>query len=144
MAKVDWDMRNKFAREYAASGNATQSAITAGCPATAAHSTGYKWAHHPDIIPLIRREIDGRLRDIAPVAIRVIEELMLSQDVPPQTRLSAARDMLDRAGLIPPKRAEHVDPLETKDLREMTRAELEAIVARAAAEYGTTDEEETV
>jgi hypothetical protein len=54
--------------------------------------------------------------------------MIADTETPPQVRLSAARDILDRAGFVAPKRAELVIT-GSKPLREMTRAELEAFVA---------------
>ena len=134
MARADHDKRRRFAEEFVLSGNATQAAIKAGVPAASAHSMGYKWLRHPDVLKLVRDEIDSQLRSLGPSAIRTIRELMESELTPPQTRLSAARDLLDRLGWVPPKRANLVDDPASRDVALLTREELEAIAAGAAGE----------
>lgn len=54
---------------------------------------------------ILRAECDGsaveaakRIREIAPKAIRLIEEIIESEDAPTSVRLRAAQDALDRAG----------------------------------------------
>lgn len=59
---------------------------------------------------LLRAEADHaavetakRIRELAPDAIEAIKEIMLDVDMPAHVRLSAARDVLDRAGYAAPK-----------------------------------------
>lgn len=132
MPAVDWDKRSAFAKEYAISGNGTQAAIVAGVPATSAHAVAYKWLRNTDILALIREEIDSRLRDLGPVAVDVMRQIMLDPDVPANTRLTAARDMLDRLGWVPPRRSEAAHLTTVMALEEMTDSELIAVIKQAA------------
>jgi len=79
---------------------------------------------------MLREEVDSNLRALAPLAVATLRDLLSNSDVPPSVRLGAARDALDRLGLMPPKRIDPVIELEEKDVTEMTRAELELWVAR--------------
>lgn len=127
MASADWEKRQAFAKEYAISGNGTQSAISAGVPASSAHAVAYKWLRNPDIIVLIRKEIDSRMRGLAPVAVEVIHAIMIDPKTPANTRLNAARDILDRLGWVSPKKSSISIRDETNDLTKLTIEELTAI-----------------
>jgi hypothetical protein len=132
MGAADWEKRAIFAKEYAASGNGTQSAIAAGVPAASAHAVAYKWLRNTEVLALIRNEIDARLKDLGPIAVDVMRQVMMDERTPPQTRLSAARDVLDRLGWIPPKRTEAIQ-LQPKRPEEYTNEELIAIIHNAKA-----------
>ena len=127
MASADWAKRQAFAKEYAVSGNGTHAAIAAGVPASSAHAVAYKWLRNPEIIVLIRKEIDSRMRGLAPVAIEVIQAIMIDPKTPANTRLNAARDILDRLGWVPPKKSSISIRDETNDLTKLTIEELTAI-----------------
>lgn len=127
MARPDWKKRGIFARVYAISGNATQAALAAGVPSASAHSMGYKWLKNTDILALIREELDARLRDLGPVAVDVVRQVMLDPAASPQTRLTAARDVLDRLGWVPPKRTEASMYQAPPTIDELSREELMAI-----------------
>ena len=49
-------------------------------------------------------DIGKRIQALAPLALRVNEELMMSDEVSPAVRSSIAEDILDRSGYSPPKR----------------------------------------
>lgn len=51
-------------------------------------------------------EAARRIRQLAPPAVQVIEDIMKDEDAPAAVRLNAAKDVLDRAGLAAPKRME--------------------------------------
>ncbi|GHF13856.1 hypothetical protein GCM10017044_04930 [Kordiimonas sediminis] len=125
MPAADWDKRHIFAREYARSNNATDAARKAGVPAASAHTVAYKWLRNPQIVNLIKKEIDLALRDLGPAAVSVIRDLMTDPDTPPRTRLAAAKDIMDRLGWIPPKRTDVSFSSQVRDITTMTRAELE-------------------
>lgn len=128
MAKVDWAKREAFAQAYAEHGNASRAARQAGVPEQSAHSMGYKWLRDQRVVELVRDAMNDRLKALGPVAIGVVRDIMLSDQVSAQTRLHAARDILDRLGWVPPRRVIHEDRTE-KSVEEMTRAELEYLVA---------------
>lgn len=132
MPATDWEKRAVFAKEYAISGNGTQAAILAGVPATSAHAVAYKWLRNTDILALIREEMDCRLRDLGPVAVDVMRRIMLDPDVPANTRLTAARDMLDRLGWVPPRRSDAISIAPAVPLEEMTNEALLAIIQRGS------------
>lgn len=48
-------------------------------------------------------ETAKRIRELAPNAIEAIQQLMSNEEVPSHVRLSAAKDILDRAGYAAPK-----------------------------------------
>ena len=128
MPKRDLAKRLAFAAAYAELGNATQAARAAGVPAGSAHSMGYKWLRDPAIVEQVREAMNDRLKALGPVAIDVIRDILLSTQVSPQTRLAAARDILDRLGWIPPKRVEAQETV-PHFAEEMSLAELEAVVS---------------
>lgn len=51
-------------------------------------------------------DLAKEIRELAPKALRVMEELLESHDTPKHVRLAAARDMLDRAGFAPVKKVD--------------------------------------
>lgn len=48
-------------------------------------------------------ETAKRIRELAPDAIDAIQQIMLNEEMPANVRLSAAKDVLDRAGYAAPK-----------------------------------------
>lgn len=134
MPKVNQDKRLAFASAYAECGNATQAALTAGVPRGSAHSMGYKWLRNSDVLALVREAMDDRLKALGPTAIQTIQDILLSDRVAPQTRLQAARDVLDRLGWVPPKRADIVVPPVARPLEKLTLDELEHLAAHAYQE----------
>lgn len=130
MPKADLTKRRAFAEAYAQSGNATQAALLAGVPQGSAHSMGYRWLRNSDVVALVRQALDDRLKSLGPPAIQTIHNILLSDQVAPQTRLQAARDVLDRLGWVPPKRGEITSGRAEEQLEHLTREELERIVAR--------------
>lgn len=131
MSAVDWNKRRIFIREYSKLGNATEAARRAGVPAMSAHAVAYKWLRNPEIVALLKEELDAHIRELGPLAVSVIKEIMLDPGASPQTRLTAARDMLDRLGWVPPKRAE-IAPMASaqRSPESLTREELEEIIRR--------------
>ena len=128
MAKPDLAKRQAFAVAYAELGNATQAALHAGVPQSSAHSMGYRWLRDDRVVAMIREAMDDRLKALGPLAIKVVKDIMLSEHASPQTRLQAARDVLDRLGWVPPRRAEIV-PDGPPEVEEMSLAELEEFVS---------------
>jgi hypothetical protein len=88
---------------------------------------------------MIRDEMNDRLKALGPTAIGVVQQVLLSDHAPPQVRLQAARDVLDRLGWVPPKRPEPVAPSAPKALEELSRAELESMVSGSRYHRLTTD-----
>jgi len=129
MCRPDAQKRAQFVDNYVESGNATDAARRAGVPARSAHTMGSRWLKSPEIAAQIRERVEAGLDDLAPAAVATIGELMLDPAAPPSTRLAAARDILDRLGWIPPKRAERPGEAREKDLAEMSLAELHELAA---------------
>ena len=119
--------RKMFTQLYVSPGNATQAAIGAGCPAGSAAVTAHRWLRNPAVLALLRDEIDGYLRDLAPTALKALRHLVECRETPPQTRLAAARDILDRVGFVAPKRSELAVTVAEKPIEQLSRAELERI-----------------
>lgn len=129
MARPDLEKRRAFACAYAELGNAAQAALRAGVPQSSAHSMGYRWLRDERVVAMVREQIDQRLKSLGPIAVQVIEDIMLSQTAAPQTRLQAARDVLDRLGWVPPKRADLVDDAFDQDITRLSVTDLERIAA---------------
>ncbi len=127
MALPNIAKRQAFVQHYAASGNATRAAIAAGCPDGSASVTAHRWLRNPAVLALLRDEINLYLRDLAPGALNALRHLVECPETPPQTRLAAARDILDRVGFVAPKRAELAVTVADKSLNELSREELERI-----------------
>ena len=132
MPALDPIKRKMFTQLYVSTGNATQAAIGAGCPAGSAAVTAHRWLRNPAVLTLLRDEIDLYLRNLAPTALKALRHLVECPDTPPQTRLAAARDILDRVGFVAPKRSELVATLTEKSVHQLSRAELERIAAQPA------------
>lgn len=127
MAKIDTAKREAFARAYAYCGNASRAARQAGVPDQSAHSMGYKWLRDQRVVELVRDAMNDRLKALGPLAIGVVRDILLSEQVSAQTRLHAARDILDRLGWVPPRRVIQEERVQ-KSVKEMSRAELEELV----------------
>ncbi|WP_158980582.1 terminase small subunit [Parasedimentitalea maritima] len=129
MAKVDWEKRAAFAEAYVDSGNATKSALAAGVPNSSAHSMGYKWLRDTQVVEMVKQAMNDRLKALGPIAIQVIQDVLLSEHASPQVRLQAAKDVLDRLGWVPPKRPEAIGPVERQELVEYSLHELETLAS---------------
>ena len=127
MALPNIAKRQAFVQHYVAFGNATRAAIAAGCHGGSASVTAHRWLRNPAVLALLRDEINLYLRDLAPGALNALRHLVECPDTPPQTRLAAARDILDRVGFEAPKRAELAVTVADKSLNELSREELERI-----------------
>ena len=100
--------QRKFAQEYWATGNGTQSAIKAGYSQKTAHVQASNLLKHPKIQELIK-ELEEESRALlqqqfardAIEARKIMFNIMRDDDAPENVRLSAAKDFLDRAGYKP-------------------------------------------
>ena len=99
------DKQTAFVKEFALTGNATQSAIKAGCSKKTAYQKGHqlRWQFQHEIEDETRRlmqaVVPGTLAQIVDLATRATSE---------QVRLKVAKDIIDRAGLKPTARIEQV------------------------------------
>ncbi|MEQ8510444.1 MAG: terminase small subunit [Rhodospirillaceae bacterium] len=132
MPGADQAKRDRFVQEYIATGNARQSAISAGVPEKSASVVAYKWLRNREITDVIRSGMDQMLRTMAPKALNVIAELIEDPKVPASIRLGACRDVLDRANYVPPKREVAARDISTIPRQQLTRAELDELVREGA------------
>lgn len=87
--------------------------------------------------PHVTRAVERRMRsvlvnDAAPLALRVLQEVAANAEVHPAIRRAAARDLLDRAGYVPPKAASQ--ELADKSIATMSADELAALVNKMEGE----------
>jgi len=121
--------RDAFVKEYAACGNGTQAALSAGVPAKSAAVTASRWLRNPEISAMVREEMDRQIKHLAPMAVKVLAQLIEDEETPASIRLSACRDVLDRAQYVAPRRMEARIDLGVRSFTQMTRTELETLVA---------------
>lgn len=140
MPTLDVIKRERFIEGYVRHGNATRAAREAGVPAKGARVTAYRWLRDPRVAEAVRHEVDRVIADYGPMAVKVLADLMQDADVPPQVRAACARDLLDRAGHIPPKRVDVSFDWTMKPLDQMTREELERIAAGSPLLEGKAEE----
>lgn len=129
MAAPDLTKRQAFVEAYVLSGNATDAARRAGVPASSASVMGHKWLRTPEVASAIRQAVERQLAELAPIAVNVVRQLLQDTQFPPSVRLAAARDLLDRARFLPPKRLDVGVGVMGKLGAELTRAELERLVS---------------
>ena len=97
------DKQTAFIKEFALTGNATQSAIKAGYSEKTAYQKGHqlRWQfQHPiedETRRLMQAAVPGALAQIVDLAARATSE---------QVRLQAAKNIMDRAGLKSTERIE--------------------------------------
>ena len=85
---------------------------------------------------LIDRTIRTQLREVAaPLALKVLTDLTRDTAVHPAIRRSAARDLLDRAGYVPPKAADA--DVNDKSIAAMPAEELAALVNKLEGELAS-------
>ena len=105
--------QKKFAQEYWATGNGTQSAITAGYSKKTAYSQANQLLKHPEIRKEIkvyedesRALLQQQFARDAIEARKIMFKIMKDDEAPENVRLSAAKDFLDRAGYKPIEKSE--------------------------------------
>ena len=118
----------EFARQMIlTNGNATQAAINAGYSASSAAQRAWELRNNPRVQAAITKAQRSVLAELASIALSQAKAMLLSDATPPGARVELIKTVMDRAGLAAVREAP-VDPA-TKDLREMTMAELLAIAA---------------
>lgn len=97
-----------FVQEYIRSGNGKQAAIAAGYSERSAESQASRMLRNDKVKQYLDKKeakLDKDLREMfvedAVKAYGVLMEIMQDPTVPPKDRLSAAKDLLDRAGYKP-------------------------------------------
>ncbi|MCY0900242.1 MAG: terminase small subunit [Firmicutes bacterium] len=123
--------QQKFVQEFLRTGNATQSAITAGYGSANADVTAARLLKRP----LIQSALDAAKKDLHALfmaeaydSLRTLVAIRDDPDAPASARLRAAQDLLDRAGYKPADRIESTVDIEqhTVDIRS-ANALLEAL-----------------
>ena len=99
------EKQSAFVKEFALTGNATQSAIKAGYSGKTAHAKGHTLRHQLQI--QIEDETRKMMQAAVPGALAQIVDLA-GHATSEQVRLQAAKDILDRSGLKPAERVENI------------------------------------
>jgi len=107
------DQQERFAIEYAMTGNATQSALKAGYSKTTAESQCSRLLGNVEIqakINEVKAQISQELRTKmareASTAFNVLVEIMGNTEAKDADRIKCAVDLLDRAGYVAEKKVE--------------------------------------
>ena len=110
LAERDGDLTQKqaaFVAAYVANGGkGTDAAITAGYAQASAHTEQHRLLANPKIQQEILKETLNQLGLAAPQALQTVMRLT-NNARSEYVRLSAAQDLLDRAGFRPPDRVDH-------------------------------------
>ena len=106
----------RFIEHHCLTGNATKSAIVAGYSERTAKQKGY------ELKKMYSGEIEEKTRkmvqDMVPVSLSMLNQLVTTAESE-SVRLSAVKDVLDRAGMKP------VDRIETTTIEQTSIADLE-------------------
>src|SRR5258706_2191075 len=121
------DLREaEFARRYAEHGQVRKAALEAGYPRADAEATGNKLLDRTDISLGIARAARPRLMRSLPLALTTLDYLC-EKSTSERVRLEAAKAIVDRCGLVPPK------PQSEREgdvpLHEMTLEELQSKIS---------------
>ena len=125
------DKQTAFVKEFALTGNATQSAIKAGYSEKTAYQKGHqlRWQFQHEIEDETRRlmqaAVPGALAQIVDLAARATSE---------QVRLQAAKNIMDRAGLKPTERIETITVEKSTDELRKELAQLMGSIIEADEE----------
>lgn len=135
-----------FVTEYLKNGNnATQAAIAAGYSEKTASSQGSRLLKSVEVQQYLNKTEQNLNRDLramftedAVKAYSVLKEIMEDPGAPPKDRLSAAKDLLDRAGYKPVDKIVadvQAEVTHNHDLRKLSKeelADLERILTKTA------------
>ena len=107
------EQQEKFAIEYARTGNATQSAIVAGYSEDSARQQGSRLLTKADIVQKVEeikaqmaQELRVRMAKEASTAFNVLVGIMNNEGAKDADRVKCAIDLLDRAGYVAEKKVE--------------------------------------
>jgi phage terminase small subunit len=121
------DLREaEFARRYAEHGQVRKAALEAGYPRVNAEVIGRKLLDRADISLGIARAARPRLMRSLPMALTTLDYLC-EKATSERVRLEAAKAIVDRCGLVPPK--PHTEREGDIPLHEMTLEELQTKIA---------------
>ncbi len=126
------EMQAAFVSAYFDSSDATKAARSAGYEQSTAHVAAYRLLRTPHVLAAIQAETERRMRtEAAPVAYRVLLDIVRNTAVRPEVRVSAAKTLLDRAGHIAPSPAkadkDGVDKPDNEKTADELRAEIQAL-----------------
>jgi len=101
-------MQSRFVKCYVehGDGNATRAALAAGYAKSSAHAVGYRLLRNPAVLDAIHKLTLSMIGAAAPLALRTMVKLL--EHSSGYVRQQAAADLLDRAGLRPPERHQHM------------------------------------
>ena len=125
------EKQTAFVKEFALTGNGTQSAIKAGYSEKTAYQKGHQLRYQlarqieDETRKLMQSAVPGALAQIVDLAARATSE---------QVRLQAAKDILDRAGLKPTERIENITVEKSTDELRKELAQLMGGVTEADEE----------
>lgn len=90
-----------FVDEYLANGGqAKKAAVFAGYAENSAHVTASRLLRKPQIIDAIKSKTVNRARICSPMAMEVLIRLANDNATAPRDRIAAAKEVLDRGGVI--------------------------------------------
>lgn len=105
--------QERFAIEYATSGNATQSAKNAGYSEATAYSQGQRLLKNVEVAEKINsvksqmaEDLRSRMAKEASTAFNVLVKIMNNDEAKDSDRIKCAVDLLDRAGYVAEKKVE--------------------------------------
>lgn len=130
------EQQEKFVAEVVRGNKPEAAAMLAGY---GGNSRQISWAllRNPAIVAAIRIEITRLLTaEALPLAYRVLTDIAKDETAPVAVRRACARDLIDRAGIVPPKAAENGAAGAEKPMSEMSTSELRALVDRLESELG--------
>ena len=130
------DQQEKFVRYTCDLGNIQVAARMAGYSESMV-SEAARLLRSDAVSAAIRLEITRRLNGEAlPVAYKVLLDIAKDVTAPAAVRRACARDLIDRAGVVPPKAADSAGNGGDKPMSDMTTGELRALVDRLESELG--------
>ena len=107
------EQQERFAIEYAMSGNATQSAKNAGYSEATAYSQGQRLLKNVEVAEKINsvksqmaEDLRSRMAKEASTAFNVLVKIMNNDEAKDSDRIKCAVDLLDRAGYVAEKKVE--------------------------------------
>ena len=107
------EQQERFAIEYATSGNATQSAKNAGYSEATAYSQGQRLLKNVEVAEKINsvksqmaEDLRSRMAKEASTAFNVLVKIMNNDEAKDSDRIKCAADLLDRAGYVAEKKVE--------------------------------------
>ena len=117
----------EFARQMLlTNGNASQAAINAGYSASSAAQRAWELRNNPRVQAAITKAQRSELVGLASIALSQAKAMLENDATPAGARVQLIQLVLDRAGLAAVRGDDPADP-STKDLRELSMAELQAI-----------------